>query len=296
MDADGFLVHTRLIRGEVDNWWDNFKPTQQRYNGFADEWDLCEDFNLSTPVCTWEQYNATLNDEMEMDGVMSMDNISAADPQETVPSSFSNIVPMPRSDSYIEYLSTLLSHTEPLVHFQLPLEDTLVSIYNHLGISMPDVDLSDYKGLPDNDLSWERTQIYLALDRGHEWILSVNDAATILETLRREFSSCGAVARYYISKGIPFKMVMRLNKSSFNPLPPPFHDIGLGWRPIGYRPTAVDYAAYEVICGEFFRQHRARAALMHGGIVWCLAVEHICPESVLIGPTDEVFRIYHCET
>ncbi|KAF8575392.1 hypothetical protein K439DRAFT_1370067 [Ramaria rubella] len=89
---------------------------------------------------------------------------------------------------------------------------------------------------------------------------------------------------------------MRLNKSSFNPLPPPFHDIGLGWRPIGYRPTAVDYAAYEVICGEFFRQHRARAALMHGGIVWCLAVEHICPESVLIGPTDEVFRIYHCET
>ncbi|KAF8579425.1 hypothetical protein K439DRAFT_1620545 [Ramaria rubella] len=281
MDADGFVVHTCLTCGE----------------------DLCEDFDLSTPVCTWEQYDATLNDEMEMDGVMSMDNISTADPQETVPSSFSDIVPMLHSDSYIEYLSTLLGRTEPLVHFQLPLEDTLVSIYNCLGISMPDVDLSDYKGLPDNDLSWERTQIYLTLDggeiedmyhipvqdfvfrllggncpvslfwdlslshpfplnpnhgmfkvatwrvrskekplsalhpftpipEGREWILLVNDAATVLETLR---------------KGIPFKTVMQLNKSSFNPLPPPFRDIGLGWQPIGYRPTAVDYAAYEVI-------------------------------------------------
>ncbi|KAF8574621.1 hypothetical protein K439DRAFT_1624187 [Ramaria rubella] len=246
-----------------------------------------------------------------------------------VPSSFSDIVPMPCSDSYIEYLSTLLGHTEPLVHFQLPPEDTLVSIYNR-GISMLDVDLSDYKGLLDNDLLWERMQIYLALDggeiedmyhipvqdfvfrllggncpvslfwdlssshpfplnpnhrmfrvaiwrvcgkekplyalhpltpipEGREWILSVNDAATVLETLRHEFSSCDAVARYYISKGIPFKTVMRLNKSSFNPLLPPFRDIGLGWRPIGYRPTAVDYAAYEVIHGEFFRQPRARA-------------------------------------
>ncbi|KAF8572971.1 hypothetical protein K439DRAFT_1278283, partial [Ramaria rubella] len=53
----------------------------------------------------------------------------------------------------------------------------------------------------------------------------------------------------------------------------------------------VDYAAYEVIRGEFFRQPRAHAALMHGCIVWHLAVEHICLESVLIGPTDEVFRI-----
>ncbi|KAF8572922.1 hypothetical protein K439DRAFT_1625438 [Ramaria rubella] len=166
MDADGFLVCTHLPCGEVDDWWDNFKPTQRCYNGFADEWDLCEDFDPSTLMRTWEQYDATLNDEMKMDGMMSMDNISAADPQETVPSSFSNIVPMPCSDSYIEYLSTLLSRTEPLVHFQLPPEDMLISIYNRLGISMLDVDLSDYKGLLDNDLLWERTQIYLALNGG----------------------------------------------------------------------------------------------------------------------------------
>ncbi|KAF8574430.1 hypothetical protein K439DRAFT_1624325 [Ramaria rubella] len=217
MDVDGFLVRTRLTHGEVDDWWDNFKTTQQHYNGFADKWDLCEDFDLSTLVCTWEY------------------------------------------------------HTEPLVHFQLAPEDTLVSIYNRLGISMPDVDLSNYKGLLDNDLSWERTQIYLALDggeiedmyhipvqdfvfrllggncpvslfwdlssshpfplnpnhrmfrvaiwrvrgkekplyvlhpltpipEGREWILSVNNAATILETLRHEFSSRDAVARYYISR------------------------------------------------------------------------------------------------
>ncbi|KAF8574929.1 hypothetical protein K439DRAFT_1623946 [Ramaria rubella] len=314
MDADGFLV---------DNWWDNFKLTQRHYNGFVDKWDLCEDFDPSTPVHTWQQYNAALNDEIKMDDVMSMDNISAADPQETVPSSFSDIIPMPHSDSYIEYLSTFFGHTEPLVHFQLPPKDTLVSIYNHLGISMPDVDLSDYKGLLDNDLLWERMQIYLTLNRGeiedmmfrvaiwrvrgkekplyvlhpltpipegHEWILSVNDAATVLETLWHEFSSRDAVARYYISKGILFKMVMQLNKLSFNPLLPHFHDIGLSWQPISYRPTAVDYAAYEVIHREFFCQPHARVALMYGGIVWHLAVEHICLESVLIGPTDEVFR------
>ncbi|KAF8575666.1 hypothetical protein K439DRAFT_1303576, partial [Ramaria rubella] len=63
-----------------------------------------------------------------------------------------------------------------------------------------------------------------------------------------------------------------------------------GWQPIGYRPTAVDYVAYKAFQDEFFHQPHAWVALMYGGIIWHLAIEHISPESVLVGPTDEVFH------
>ncbi|KAF8575676.1 hypothetical protein K439DRAFT_1369267 [Ramaria rubella] len=108
--------------------------------------------------------------------------------------------------------------------------------------------------------------------------------------MRRELALHDVVAWFFVGKGIPFKTLICRNKTFVCPLDQPFRDIRLGWQPIGYRPMAIDYIAYEAIRNEFFHQPRAWAALMYGGIIWRLAIEHIGPEHVLIGPTDEVYR------
>ena len=44
-DNHGFLLCTRVPRGEVNNFWDEFTDSQKRFNSFENEWDLCEEFD-----------------------------------------------------------------------------------------------------------------------------------------------------------------------------------------------------------------------------------------------------------
>ncbi|KAF8573672.1 hypothetical protein K439DRAFT_1624898 [Ramaria rubella] len=162
MDVQGFLVQTLLPRGEVDNWWDKFTQAQQHYNGFTDEWDLCETFAPSMPVKTWEQYEKTVWEE---DSNTDMPIITSVGSQVLASSSFCNPLPVLPSNSYIEHLSSLLGPSQPLREFELPHEDSVICIYNRFSFSVLDDDLSDYISLPDNDLDWDKTKKYLALDQ-----------------------------------------------------------------------------------------------------------------------------------
>ncbi|KAF8509187.1 hypothetical protein JB92DRAFT_2948098 [Gautieria morchelliformis] len=117
----------------------------------------------------------------------------------------------------------------------------------------------------------------------------VDSAATALECMRLDFTQRNEMAQYFISRGIPFSTRISCPTSNRQPHQEPSRDSGLGWRPKDYVPKEVDYAAYEDARDTFFRQPRARTALMSGGIIWRLAVSHIGPENVLTGPTDTVF-------
>jgi hypothetical protein len=122
-----------------------------------------------------------------------------------------------------------------------------------------------------------------------KWVLVVDRAATVLECMRLDFTERDKMAMYFINRGIPFSTKVSCPVSNRKPCRVPFRGIGLGWRPRDYVANAVDYAAYEDARDTFFRQPRARVALMRGGIIWRLAIEHIGPESILVGPTDGVF-------
>jgi hypothetical protein len=59
---------------------------------------------------------------------------------------------------------------------------------------------------------------------------------------------------------------------------------GLGIRPPEYKPTLLDFHAYESALHAFFGGTRARAALKAGGLIWRIAVQYLSPEHVLQPP------------
>lgn len=42
----GFRFRRQVPRADVAELWEDYAPTQRRYDGFADEWDICSDFDI----------------------------------------------------------------------------------------------------------------------------------------------------------------------------------------------------------------------------------------------------------
>jgi hypothetical protein len=106
------------------------------------------------------------------------------------------------------------------------------------------------------------------------WKLVVADAATAVMCLRRDWGSdITKIALNLLQKGIAFKTLQamavapdarrpRTELRSYSPtytLPP-------------FKAVYADYVVYEQHRHEFMNQPRARAALLHGGLVWRLAL------------------------
>lgn len=129
--------------------------------------------------------------------------------------------------------------------------------------------------------------------RYDSWQLVLKSAASALECLRRGWGPhCVDIAKELLDRGIPFH--------TYNNGPPPSSQLsrptisvdqyrGLGYRPYGYVPTAIDYLSYERRRDSFLLGARGRAALMVGGIVSRLAKEALGYDDVLLGPSDKVF-------
>jgi hypothetical protein len=43
----GFHFHRQVLRADVAELWEDYAPMQRQYNGFADEWDICSNFDAS---------------------------------------------------------------------------------------------------------------------------------------------------------------------------------------------------------------------------------------------------------
>ncbi|OJT07017.1 hypothetical protein TRAPUB_2129 [Trametes pubescens] len=126
------------------------------------------------------------------------------------------------------------------------------------------------------------------------WFDVLVDAVTALELYRRRSITSQRAALDFLSdRGITFRTV-------YDPHP---HDVRprsfmsptdgcLGWRPPSFRPTEWDYHVYEARAYEILRSPRGRAAVLHGGIIWRLAIEILGGEPsnlANIGPSTDVF-------
>jgi hypothetical protein len=127
------------------------------------------------------------------------------------------------------------------------------------------------------------------------WQLGVSDALNVLECTRRALGPCPlSIARYMISKGMALNTWASLPTQVPPPRPrPPVH---LGFRPSSFKPTLVDYVAYEERRNAFLSTPRARAALLMGGILWRLSKDTIQTDMALLGPSDDAlsFGTYKC--
>jgi hypothetical protein len=94
-------------------------------------------------------------------------------------------------------------------------------------------------------------------------------------------------------QGIPFRTIITGPPPQAPHQPRPFY-FGLGYCQQNYKPTAVDYAAYERARDDFLRGPRGRAALMKGGIVWRLAMQSLHQDVVIAGPSKSVYQSGIC--
>ncbi|KAK7024096.1 hypothetical protein R3P38DRAFT_2531002, partial [Favolaschia claudopus] len=100
----------------------------------------------------------------------------------------------------------------------------------------------------------------------------LESAATTLEIIRMGWGSSNVdeIATRLRQRGIQHR-VCTLGPLRRQPTPPLFHT-GLGLRPVGYRPTWLDYQAYKTRRQQFINSPRGRIALSAGGIVTRLAI------------------------
>ncbi|KAG1827996.1 hypothetical protein EV424DRAFT_1536997 [Suillus variegatus] len=130
------------------------------------------------------------------------------------------------------------------------------------------------------------------------WKLAVTEAITAVMCLRRDWGpEITKIALHLLEKGIAIKTLLPMSVASHarrpltelrtytlgHVLPPKDHRLP------HFRPVYADYIMYEQHRHEFMNQPRARAALLHGGLIWRLAL-HSLGFEVLPSVLDGISR------
>ena len=137
--------------------------------------------------------------------------------------------------------------------------------------------------------------VYIISNKGPQyfgWQLAFTNATTALECMRRSDKSIGELLSFLVQTGRIFMTHRRRDQ-----IPPPTYHypppiIQSSFRSSSQLPAVQeDYMYYEQTRSNFLSQPRGRAALMQGGIVWRLALEHFqdrAEDVVANGPSDDV--------
>ncbi|KAH6874228.1 hypothetical protein BKA70DRAFT_1129227 [Coprinopsis sp. MPI-PUGE-AT-0042] len=131
---------------------------------------------------------------------------------------------------------------------------------------------------------WYLFDVGVGYDERKTWKLALTTATDALAVCRLDSRmTYYDVAAYLLKNGIPFRTfrsVRSLTSTSYYPLPD-----SLPYRLPDYKFIGDDYDSYLRLCNHMLKHPRMRAALLHGGIVWRLAVGYLFPEDALYGPT-----------
>ncbi|KAF7365943.1 hypothetical protein MVEN_00469700 [Mycena venus] len=192
----------------------------------------------------------------------------------------------------------------------LPANDTRLRTFfaqlkNASRLDMISPDLLDFHS-PSSDINqvWEMDvasfvhagityYVVKQYDTPGPFVIVLSNATATLEIVRNGWGpDIASVARQLFLRGIPFQLCI---KDSIVPLPR--EDLylkrysGLGYRPQGYQPNLLDYAAYTNFRDRFLMTARGHAALRYGGVVARIARAVLTFEDALLGPSDDV--TYH---
>jgi hypothetical protein len=120
--------------------------------------------------------------------------------------------------------------------------------------------------------------------------LALTCAASVVQVLRCQWGpTLFDIARQLLARGIPFNTFIRAEfRHIEETFVPRFR--GLGYRPHDYKPDKIDYVAYLVRRERLLSSPRGRAALLHGGLVACIARPYVNFDDVCKGPTSDVMR------
>lgn len=109
------------------------------------------------------------------------------------------------------------------------------------------------------------------------WTLAIPDPITAVMCLRRDWGSdLQKIALALLQRGMSFKTLQRMAVApDFRRPLAELRTYTLGHRPSPFRAIYADYVVYEQLRHEFMNRPRARAAFLHGGLIWRLALHSL---------------------
>ena len=107
----------------------------------------------------------------------------------------------------------------------------------------------------------------------------MEEGATVLELYRRhELKTRYDAAEFMALRGMRFRTIARLKVPAAVHASTPYYS-HWGVRPLGYQFTHDDYRAYEYRVRCTLSRPKWRAAILHGGIVWRVALEMLAEDT-----------------
>ncbi|KAJ7706577.1 hypothetical protein B0H16DRAFT_1345862, partial [Mycena metata] len=321
-EEDDFLIRQPLNRTFAADRWDEFTPAQRHYDSWQNEWDLCTALSPEDNAGDDEDdddadHGYILRPEPESpalpdiraslsqgdDPFLDMEDIPYSRFGFTVPGAPAQYQERLRPDfsarsvgdeewpglqrpkyAHLPALLAYLSQAQSLENVPRELLD----------LRQDEADISAQVwsvSVQRKVLNGEALYIIqpCSPDDDPDLHILLSSAATTLEIVRSGWgsSSIQEIVFHLFKRGIEFRLCLR---GPLCPQPrPPYFQTGLGVRPSGYKPTSLDYLAYESRRDEFLRSSRGRAARFAGGIVGRLASEGTDDELAARGPSGEIF-------
>jgi hypothetical protein len=131
--------------------------------------------------------------------------------------------------------------------------------------------------------------IFACQDSMVTWTLAVTKASDALLVCRRSSTPFFSLAAclHLVTHGIPFRTLLPM-RSVPTPSSTTVDAIPIPKRFPGYEFNLADYSAYLDQRKVILSQPQGRAALLRGGILWRLAMEHLSIDAALEGPSSSV--------
>ncbi|KAJ7658216.1 hypothetical protein DFH06DRAFT_978677 [Mycena polygramma] len=314
--SHGHYIRRAAGRDNYEDVWDEYGPLQRRFDGFHNEWDVCEAFGPEGggdeddddfDDLDIEPGFTGAGDEGDDDDAPSQllpeDDLEEGQLPPTVPShqavfdsrSIEDYASIAASFDDIIYLR--FGCTAPTEKLDVPADLMLPS--SDITKNIPR-NLLDYHDL-DADIFTRWTiqlrretlndKLYYVLHEDGSKVLLyllLSSATTALEIVRQQWGpSLRVIMEKLLSRGHEFNVCFRSDEARVGR--PRARNLysGLGHRPLAYRPDAHDYRSYVAIRDQFLITPRGRAALQYGGIIGRLARAVVSVDDVVRGPTDD---------
>ncbi|KAF8184603.1 hypothetical protein K438DRAFT_1598341, partial [Mycena galopus ATCC 62051] len=308
--SSGHFIRTAGGRTRYEDLWEEYGPSQRKYDSFHNEWDLCEAFDMSfaSPAFVLEVNNDDDDDDPDAPTELLPEREISAERGRSRPIAPPTII----EDEDVEFDPIALSFDQMCTcgtgvgwSRDLKFLETWSALCRRLPKSskqlshIPPSLLDFYDTGADIYCEWVvqvRRQVlnsklyYVVYENrptDHLYVL-LESATTALEIVRQGWGpSLAAVIEKLLGRNIQFLVCFRSQTIQRSPPSIRRQYSGLGFRPKDYHPTVADYQSYVSIREQFLLSPRGRAAKTYGGIVGRLACTTVADEEVLRGPTDD---------
>ncbi|KAI9451862.1 hypothetical protein HD554DRAFT_2032838 [Boletus coccyginus] len=325
MDVGGFRIRSSIGRDLAGLLWEDYTETQRRYDPFANQWDICTEFDPSAvPPQPLEPGNTAADPSTHHTTTFVGDTIPTSEspqfpPLEDVLYERYGFVyspsqqPAPPSTPISQLAMKICEGQATLPHSRT-LRDAAAAFLAGLidGRSLNSPDMLD-GSLRDQYMSGSVTVkqcrgtrialegsstpgvFYLINFRqttSSPFSICLDDPMAVLQVIRAQFGANSPdLALQLASRGIPFSTRIASSKLP-TPIPPKVPQ-GLGFLPFQYRPRPSDYSSYLDRRDRLLRRNYARVALTKGGIIARLARDSVGSHmNVLVGsgPSEDVCK------